>query len=169
MFCENSENCTYYRTYRYKPNFLQHRLIVENYCEGSLKSTCRRQQYEVEYCKRPPEELAPNGYLVGTNKKLKIKNTRKFERYKIKNCACLLQVLGTKKTFSAWIIDISEEGVRLDLNVHLDKVDISSKTSSLKILGYSIDAIPFPLTKEIVKPVWQNDQEMGCSFVTSPA
>ena len=95
--------------------------------------------------------------------------TRKFERYKIKNGACMLQMLGTKKTFSAWIVDISEGGLRLELNIHPKELDICSEMSLLKVLGYSVDAIPFPLTKEVVKPVWQNDQVMGCSFVSTPA
>jgi hypothetical protein len=81
----------------------------------------------------------------------------------------MLQVLDTKKTFSAWIVDLSEGGCRLELNIHPEELDICLKNSLLKILGYSIDAIPFPLTKEIVKPVWQNDQVMGCSFVSTPA
>lgn len=100
---------------------------------------------------------------------MKTDNTRKSERYNIKNGACMLQILGTKKTFSAWIVDISEGGVKLDLSMHPKELDLCSEKSLFKVLGYSVDAIPFPLTKEVVKPVWQNDQVMGCSFVSTPA
>jgi hypothetical protein len=141
---------------------------VDSYCEGSLHPRCRRFQYKTEFCKEAPEGLAPNGYLDGTHKKLKTSNTRKFQRHTIKNGACMLQVLGTKKTFSAWIVDISEGGVRLDLRLPPKELDISPKNSLLKILGYSVDAVPFPLTREIVKPVWQNKHVIGCAFVTSP-
>ena len=169
MSCERSKDCDYYRTHLYKSIGRQTRLLVDSYCEGTLYPRCRRKQYETEFCKDAPENLAPNGYLVGTHKKLKTESTRKFKRYKIKNGACLLQVLGTKKTFSAWIVDISEGGLRLELNVHPKELDICSENSRLKVLGYSVDAIPFPLTKEVVKPVWQNDQAMGCSFESTPA
>ena len=169
MSCEHSKDCVYYRTHLYKPIGRQTRLLVDSYCEGTLHPRCRRLQYKTEFCKEAPEDLAPNGYLVGTHKKLKTESTRKFERHKIKNGACMLQVLGTKKTFSAWIVDISEGGVRLELNIHPKELDLCSEKSLLKVLGYSVDAIPFPLTKEVVKPVWQNDQVMGCSFVSTPA
>ena len=169
MSCEHSNDCSYYRTYRYKSSDRQSRLLVESYCEGTLHTLCRRLQCSIDFCREAPEDLAPNGYRVGTHKKMSTDKTRKFERYKIKNGACMLQMLGTKKTFSAWIIDISEGGVRLELNIHPKELDLCSEKSLLKVLGYSVDAIPFPLTKEVVKPVWQNDQIMGCSFVSTPA
>ena len=168
MSCEHSKDCSYYRTYRYKSSDRQSRLLVESYCEGNLHTLCRRLKCNTDFCREAPEDLAPNGYLVGTHKKMKTDSTRKSERYKINDGACMLQVLGTKKTFSAWIVDISEGGVRLDLNIHPEELGISPKKGLLKILGYSVDAIPFPLTKEIVKPVWQNDQVMGCTFEPSP-
>ena len=81
----------------------------------------------------------------------------------------MLQMLSTKKTFSALIIDISEGGLLLELNIHPKELDLCSEKSLLKILDYSVDALPFPLTKEVVKPVWQNDQVVGCSFVSTLA
>ena len=81
----------------------------------------------------------------------------------------MLQVIGTENTFSAWVVDISEGGVRLELDIHPKELDLCSEKSLLKVLGYSVGAIPFPLTKEVVKPVWQNDQVMGCSFVSTAA
>lgn len=168
MSCERSKDCVYYRTHPYKSSSRQSRFLVDNYCEGTLHPRCRRLQYKTEFCKEAPEDLAPNGYLVGTHTKLKTESTRKFERYKIKAGACMLQVLGTKKTFSAWIVDISEGGVRLELNIHPKELNICPENSFLKILGYPVDAIPFSLTKEVVKPIWQNNHAMGCSFVPSP-
>ena len=85
---------------------------------------CRRLQYKTEFCKEAPDELAPNGYLVGTHKKLKTDNTRKFERYKIENSTCMIQVLDTPKKFSAEILDISEGGMRLELNAHPKELNI---------------------------------------------
>jgi hypothetical protein len=126
---------------------------------------CRRLQYEAEFCDEPPEDLAPNGYLVGTHKKLKIKNARKFKRHKVKKGMCLLQVLDTPKTFSAWVIDVSEGGMRLEVSIDPKELAIEPEENSLKILGHFIEDIPFSLTKEIVRLVWQNDREIGCSFV----
>ena len=164
MLCEHSENCIYYRTHRYKADSKQRRLLVESYCEGSLQPRCRRLQYETEFCKGAPEELAPNGYLVGTHKKLKTDNTRKFERHRIKDGTCMLQVLDTKKAFIAGILDISEGGMRLELNVLPKELNLCEEKSLLKILGYSLEDSPFPLTKELVKMVWHNSRVIGCSF-----
>ena len=93
MSCEHSKDCSYYRTYRYKSSDRQSRLLVESYCEGTLHTLCRRLQCSIDYCREAPEDLAPNGYRVGTHKKMKADRTRKFERYKIKDGACMLQIL----------------------------------------------------------------------------
>jgi len=164
MICDYSENCIYYRTHRYKADSKQRRLLVESYCEGSLQPRCRRLQYETEFCKGAPEELAPNGYLVGTHKKLKTDNTRKFKRHEIKSGTCMLQVLDTPKKFSAEVLDISEGGLRLKLSVLPEELNICKEKSLLKILGYSFEYTPCPLTKEVVKMVWHNNQVIGCSF-----
>ena len=124
-------------------------------------------QYEAEYGKETPEDLAPNGYLVGTHKKLRIENTRKYERYRVKNCVCLLQVVNTAKTFSAWLVDISEGGVQLETNTKPEDLDLCAKTNQLKILGYSTENLPVPLTKETLKIVWQNNQVFGCNFIAA--
>ncbi|GEM_PF-4447669 len=129
---------------------------------------CRRLRYKAEFCKEAPDELAPNGYLVSAYKKLMIVNTRKFERYIIKNGTCLLQVLDTEKTFSAGITDISEGGMRLELSVHPEDLNICSEKSFLKILGYSSEDVPFLPTKEVVKMIWQNKRVIGCSFTAPP-
>jgi hypothetical protein len=123
-------------------------------------------QYEAEFCKEAPEELAPNGYLVGTHKKMRVENTRKFKRHEVKNGICLLQTVDTNKTFSAWIVDVSEGGVRLDLNINPEEIGISLKKSLVRILGCSEDTVPFSLTEKIIKPVWQNNQMIGCSFAS---
>ncbi len=167
MNCKNSDNCTYYKTYRYKSSFRQYQLLVESYCEGSLHARCRRLQYEAEFSDEAPEDLAPNGYLVGTHKKLEIKNTRKFKRHKVKDGMCLLQVLDTPETFSASVVDVCEGGMQLELNVNIEKLDVCPKTNGLKILGYSIKDIPFPITQDILKVVWQKNQAVGCSFVAT--
>lgn len=167
MLCKHSDNCSYYRTFRYQQNSKQYQLLVESYCEGTLRASCHRLKYVDEFGTEPPAELAPNGYLAGTHKKLRIENTRKHKRYKVKNGVCLLQVLGSPKTFSAWVVDISEGGMQLELNVAPQDLDISPKSSKLKILGYSIDEVPFPLTKDILNMVWQKNQAFGCAFAAS--
>lgn len=165
MPCEYSDNCIFYRTYRYKSDSKKVSMLAESYCEGNLQAMCRRKAYQKEFGKEPPPGLAPNGYLIGTHQKLRMENTRKFKRHKIQNGACMLQVLGTQKAFSAWIVDISEGGVRLDLSISPEELDISPGGSLLRILGYSVASIPFAITKEVVKPVWQSHRVMGCSFV----
>jgi hypothetical protein len=164
MRCENSDNCIYYKNYRFKSNSNQFRALAESYCEGDLKPMCRRLRYKAEVCKEAPEDLAPNGYIVGPLKKLSKDKGRKFERYKIKNGTCLLQVLDTENMFNGEIVDVSEGGMRLELDTHPEGLNICSKKSFLKILGYSSEDIPFPLNKEIVKMVWQNNRVIGCSF-----
>jgi len=164
MHCKNSDNCTYYSTHRYKSSSKQYQLLVKSYCEGSLHSRCRRLEYEAEFCVEPPEDLAPNGYLVGTHKKLEVKNSRKFKRHKVKNGICLLQVLDTPRTFSAWVVDVCEGGMQLKLNANVEELDVCPKTSSLKILGHSIKDAPFPITQDVLNVVWLNKQAVGCSF-----
>lgn len=164
MSCEHSKDCVYYRTHRYKSSVRQFRLLVDNYCEGTLQTRCQRLRYRDEFCEEAPDELAPNGYHVGTKKKLKTDNARKFERYKIIDGACMLQILDTPKMFSAGIIDISEGGMRLELNVHPKELKNCLEKSLLKVLNYSLENLPFPFTKEIIKIVWQNNRVIGCSF-----
>lgn len=164
MSCEYSKDCVYYRTYQYESSSKQFRLLVDSYCEGTLHSRCRRVQYKAEFCKEAPDDLAPNGYLVGTHKKLITENIRNFERYKIKNGNCMLQMLDTEKMFTAEIVDISVGGMQLELNVHPEELNVCSKKGLLKILSYSLEALPFPLTKEVIKMVWQNNRVIGCSF-----
>ena len=167
MSCENSEHCSYYRTLRFKNNSGQHQFLSKRYCEGPLYQNCRRLQYEILYDKQPPDDLAPNGYLIGTNQKLCIENTRKYERHKVKNCVCLLQVVNTAKTFSAWLVDLSEGGVQLEINANPVDLDICPETNLLRILGYSAESLPVPLDKDTLKPVWQNHQVFGCTFVAA--
>ena len=90
---------------------------------------------------------------------------RKFNRYKVKNAVCLLQVQDTPKTFSACVVDICEGGMQLELNINVDELGVCPPASSLKILGHSIKGIPFPLTQDTLNIVWQNKQAVGCSFV----
>ena len=89
---------------------------------------------------------------------------RKFERHKIKDGTCSMLVLDTPKIFSAKFLDISEGGMQLELNVLPEELNICKDNGLLKILGYSLEDAPFPLTKELVKMVWHNNQVIGCSF-----
>ena len=164
MLCKSSNSCAFYRTHRYKSNSKQYRLLAESYCEGDLQPKCRRVLYEAEFSKEPPEDLAPNGYLVETNKKLRVENTRKFKRHSVKNGICLLQTLDTARTFSAWVVDVSEGGIQLQLNADPDELKIGPGKTQLKILGCSAPDIPIPITKDIIKLVWQNNQFLGCRF-----
>lgn len=164
MACKHSVHCTYYRTHSDPSSSRQSRLLTESYCEGSFYTLCRRRQYTIEHCQEPPSELAPNGYFTGVHNNLRVENTRKFKRHNVENGSCILQVLGTDKVFSAWIVDISEGGCRLDLTDHPEKLGICVKTSLFKILGYAINAIPLPIAEVVAKPVWQNNRTMGCFF-----
>ena len=167
MLCSRSEDCSYYRTHR-DTDSKQHRLLIESYCEGDLlKQKCRRQEYESVYAREAPESLAPNGYLVGTHKKIRIEDSRKHERYKLKNCICLLQIVDTARTFSAWMVDVSEGGVKLELNVNLDDLELCTETNHLKILGYSTGQLPVPIQQDTLKMAWQADRLLGCAFVTA--
>jgi hypothetical protein len=168
MVCTHSENCSYFKTYRLKPS-RQHRLLVESYCEGQLQSKCRRVQYEGEYSKEAPEDLAPNGYLVGTHIKLRIEDTRKHKRYNVINSTCLLQIPASNKTFSAEVIDLSEGGLKLAVKINPQELPVEPEPGVLKIIGHTMDDSPLPLTKEFIKMVWRNNQVIGCSFVPSPA
>ena len=94
-------------------------------------------------------------------------NTRKFKRHKVKNGVCLLQVLDTPKTFSAWVVDICEGGMQLELNTNVEELGVCPKTNSLKILSHSIKDIPFSITQDTLNVVWQNTKAVGCSFVAS--
>ncbi len=169
MTCKLSENCTYYNIYRHKTTSRQYSLLVESYCEGQLQLMCRRKQYEEEFSKLAPDDLAPNGYLIGTHRKLKIENTRKHKRHAVKEGTCLLQEPSSKSTFSAEVIDISRGGLRLVTKVDTHVLESDSETTILKILGHTIDESPIPLTKELIKVVWKNDQIFGCAFVSSLA
>ena len=164
MLCKSSDNCAFYRTHRYKSNSKQYRLLTESYCEGDLQPRCRRALYEAEFSKKAPEELAPNGYLAGTNKKLRTENTRKFKRHTVKDSICLLQTLDTARTFSAWVVDVSEGGMQLQLNVNPNELKIGPEKTQLKILGCSAEDFPIPITRDVIKMVWQNDQFLGCCF-----
>ena len=169
MVCKNSEHCTYYSFYGDKPCSRQHLLLVESYCKGQLHSRCRRIQYEEEYCKEAPEELAPNGYLAGTHKKLRVENTRKHKRYNVKAGICLLQTYDSKKTFSAEVIDFSEGGLKLAVKIDPQELTGEPEPGVIKILGHTIENNSLLLTKEFIKMVWQKNQIICCSFVPSPA
>jgi hypothetical protein len=167
MTCKHSENCPYYRTYS-DTDSRQHRLLVESYCEGDLlKQMCRRLEYESTYSKEAPDSLAPNGYLIGTHKKIRIEDTRKHKRHNVTNCVCLLQVIDTARTFSAWMVDVSEGGVQIELNVNPEDLALCTETNQLKILGYSVESLPVPLTKDTLKMAWQNSRTLGCYFVAA--
>lgn len=169
MVCKHSEHCTYYSLYGDEPCSKQHRLLVESYCEGQLQSRCRRVLYEEEYCKEAPEELAPNGYLTGTHKKLRIENTRKYKRYNVKNGSCLLQTPDSKKTFSAEVLDLSEGGLKLLVTIDPKELAVETEPTVMKILGYTIEDNSLLHSKAFIKMVWQSNQVIGCSFLPPPA
>jgi hypothetical protein len=167
MICKSSENCSYYNTYS-QADSRQHRLLIESYCKGDLlKQKCRRQEYELIYSRKAPDALAPNGYLVGTHKKIRIEDSRKHKRHMVKDCVCLLQIVDTKRTFSAWMVDISEGGVQLELNANPEDLEISTKSNQLRILGYSTTELPVSPTKDTLKMAWQNNRLLGCYFVAA--
>lgn len=169
MPCECTESCAYYNIQRYKSTSRQERLLVESYCEGRLQSMCRRRLYEEEFCHVAPDNLAPNGYLVGTHVKLRIENTRQHKRYEVKNGTCLLQDPSNQKTFSADVIDVSDGGLRLVTNVEPQLLKNGAQKTTLKILGHSIEDCPIAVTKEFINIVWQKDEIMGCAFSPSAA
>lgn len=167
MLCKRSENCVYYNTQRDNSTSKQYRLLIESYCEGQLQSMCRRKLYEDEFSKTAPDNIAPNGYLVGTHVKLRIENIRQHKRYEVKNGTCLLQDPSNKKTFSADVIDVSEGGLRLVTNTQPHLLRNDAKPTILKILGHTIDGSPVALTKEFINVVWQKKENFGCAFISS--
>jgi hypothetical protein len=169
MACENTERCSYFSLYGDKSCSRQHRLLVEGYCEGQLHSRCRRVKFEEVYLKEAPEELAPNGYLTGTHKKLRIENTRKHKRYNVKDGTCLLQTPNNKKTFSAEVIDLSEGGLKLALKIDPQEIIDEPDSGVMRILGHTIEDNSLLISKEFIKMVWQNNQIIGCSFLPAPA
>lgn len=169
MICANSEGCHYYTTCRDKSGSKQYSFLIANYCEGSLQAKCRRIQYETEFHKVAPPELAPNGYRVGTHEKLKTDNTRRFKRFSIEKGTCLLEVPGTSTTLSAGIIDLSEGGMRLELDVSPAEIALHPGGNRLKIVDYTIEEAPLPLTREYIRMVWHNNQVIGCCFDPAPA
>jgi hypothetical protein len=169
MLCEKSKSCSYYNTYRYKSSANQYQLLVESYCEGSLQTMCRRQQYRKELSEEVPEDLAPNGYLIGTHKKIRVVNLRKHERYEVEGGVCLIQDPSSKKIFSADVMNVSKGGLKLKAQIDPHDFSKESLPTILKILGHTIAESPFPLTEEFVKIVWSDKQVVGCSFVISSA
>ena len=164
MLCKRSENCIYYNTYRYKSPSKQSILLVQSYCEGQLQSVCRRKQYEESFSKAAPENLAPNGYIVGSHKKLKVENTRKHKRYEVRNGKCLLQELSSDKTFFAEVLDVSKGGLKLVTEGEPQTLENGSEPTLLKIIRHTLSESPVPLTKDFIKIVWQRNQVLGCEF-----
>jgi len=70
MICENSDNCIFYRTHKYRLSTKQYQLLVGSYCEGILHPMCKRIKYARETGENPPDVLCPNGYRVGSHKKI---------------------------------------------------------------------------------------------------
>lgn len=70
MICDNSDNCVFYRTHKYTLSAKQYQLLVGSYCEGILQPMCKRIKYAVETGENPPDILCPNGYRVGSHKKI---------------------------------------------------------------------------------------------------
>jgi hypothetical protein len=65
------------------------------------------------------------------------------------------------------MVDVSEGGVRIELNVNPEDLNLCTETNQLKILGYSVESLPVPLTKDTIKMAWQDDQLLGCYFVAA--
>lgn len=169
MTCKHSENCSYYNTDKDKTTSKQYSLLVESYCEGQLQSICRRKLYENEFCKTAPENMAPNGYLVGTHKKLRTADTRKHKRYQVKSGTCLLKDPYSNNTFSAEVIDVSKGGLKLATRAQPHSSKKELEPTILKILEHTIDEAPFLLQRDLIKIVWRNNQVFGCAFVYSAA
>lgn len=166
MICELSKTCIYYNTHRYKSTSKQYSLLVESYCEGQLQSMCRRKQYKDEFYKAAPEDMAPNGYRIGSHKKLRAENTRKHKRYEVKSGTCLLQEPSSKSTFTAEVIDVSQGGLKLAASIEPHTIKTDSEPIILKILGHTIGESPISFTRDFIKIVWQQNQVFGCAFVT---
>jgi hypothetical protein len=113
--------------------------------------------------------MAPNGYLIGSHKKLRAENTREHTRFQIDNGTCLLLDPSRKSTFSAEVIDVSQGGLKLVTKVEPPVLANDTEPTILKILGHTLDESPVPLTKDFIRIVWKNDQVFGCSFIHSTA
>lgn len=70
MQCERLDICVFYKTHRYTMSPKQYELLVQSYCEGSLHRNCHRKKYREEFSKEPPDDMAPNGYQVGSHRKI---------------------------------------------------------------------------------------------------
>ncbi|PLX94930.1 MAG: hypothetical protein C0621_04775 [Desulfuromonas sp.] len=145
-------------------------MLLESYCHGgTLAPLCRRRTFLSFFKMEPPDDLAPNGYLVESHRKIRMENCREHTRHKVTDCICLLQVVDTAKTFDAWMVDISEGGVQLALNTHPEVLKIGAENDQIKILGYSAESLPIPLDREILRVAWQNEQTLGCAFMAPQA
>ncbi len=91
---------------------------------------------------------------------------RKFTRFKVKNGSCMLQVPETRKVFCASVLDISQGGMSLKLDVDPDVLKIASELRKLEILSYSsLEEITFAISNRVTQVVWQEHKMLGCRFI----
>jgi len=166
MSCNFFDSCIFYNSYRHNSTSKQFSLLVESYCEGQLQSICHRKKYEENICKSAPENMAPNGYLLGTHVKLKTVSTRKHERYKVKNGTCLIEDVASRNAFRADIIDVSTGGLKLRSKEEVDFFVKDQVNPVFKIVEHTIAEPSAALTKDFIKVVWSEDRVFGCAFVS---
>ena len=162
--CNHSKYCNYYRAHKIKTDCKKSSLLVESYCEGDLRDRCHRVLYREGLQKDPPDELSPNGYLIGSHKKIRAEDFRKHKRYKVKDSICLIQEIKSPKTFSAGIVDVSDGGVCLRFDTDLKEVDVDFESNRFQVISHSQGDSPLIIAKEIVKMVWRKGNIVGCSF-----
>jgi len=69
--CSHKDNCAFYLTYnKGKDTDKKFQLLIDTYCNGSLKEICRRKAYKEETGFAHIADLSPNGHHVNNNKRL---------------------------------------------------------------------------------------------------
>ena len=114
-----------------------------------------------------PNNMAPNGYLLGSHIKLKTVSTRKHERYNINVGTCLIQDVSSSTIFRAEVVDISAGGMKLSISKEANIPLNASVKPFLKIVEHAILESPIPITNDFIKVLWNEDHVFGCSFISS--
>ena len=69
--CDRYKSCAFYLAHNKNPNDSKlHQMLIDTYCEGDFHDVCRRKGYEEEVESAPLADLGPNGYSVGSNKRI---------------------------------------------------------------------------------------------------
>jgi len=70
MLCERFVTCAFFKTYKNDISTRQYEFLITTYCEGGLRSQCKRMKWRRDKNEEPPETLLPNGYLVGSTSRV---------------------------------------------------------------------------------------------------